>query len=408
MCLSVHGGCLSQDWSPASGCFCWIWLCDSQMKQKAGPPDSGRLKRSALAVAGIAGILLCVLIAWPFLGAITWALTLAILFLPLHLRVERIVRHPNIAALLSTAIVIVVVVVPAVFVVERLITEAASGILSLQARVESGELQALLDSHPTLAPLGDWIDRQFDLPSMMASIATWLSNIGAIFVKGSLLQAVEVFITFYLLFYFLRDRLAAKTMIKAWLPLTPPETEHLFRRVAETVHATVYGTLAVAAVQGTLGGLMFWVLGLPTPLLWGLVMGLLSIVPVLGAFVVWIPAAILLVSGWKLGTRAHSCGLGRDCGWRNRQRPAADVRRQPSAPAYHSRVHFHCRRPCAVWRAGLHPRPPGGDDDHAACGDSGCGTRHQAKHPTENKASPDQRKLSRQGVGGCTCPPRVL
>jgi predicted PurR-regulated permease PerM len=60
------------------------------------------------------------------------------------------------------------------------------------------------------------------------------------------------------------------------------------------VHATVYGTLAVAAVQGTLGGLMFWALGLPTPLLWGLVMGLLSIVPVLGAFVVWIPAAILL------------------------------------------------------------------------------------------------------------------
>ena len=265
------------------------------MKQETGSPNSNRLKRSALAIAGIAGILLCVLIAWPFLGAITWALTLAILFLPLHERVEKVVRHPNIAALLSTAIVIVVVIVPAIFVVERLITEAASGILSLQARVESGELQALLDSHPSLAPLGSWIDRQFDLPSMMASFATRLTNIGATFVKGSLLQAVEVFITFYLLFYFLRDRLSAKTMVKAWLPLTPPETEQLLRRVAETVHATVYGTLAVAAVQGTLGGLMFWVLGLPTPLLWGLVMGLLSIVPVLGAFVVWIPAAILLI-----------------------------------------------------------------------------------------------------------------
>ena len=265
------------------------------MKQETGSPNSNRLKRSALAIAGIAGILLCVLIAWPFLGAITWALTLAILFLPLHERVEKVVRHPNIAALLSTAIVIVVVIVPAIFVVERLITEAASGILSLQARVESGELQALLDSHPSLAPLGSWIDLQFDLPSMMASFATRLTNIGATFVKGSLLQAVEVFITFYLLFYFLRDRLSAKTMVKAWLPLTPPETEQLLRRVAETVHATVYGTLAVAAVQGTLGGLMFWVLGLPTPLLWGLVMGLLSIVPVLGAFVVWIPAAILLI-----------------------------------------------------------------------------------------------------------------
>ena len=265
------------------------------MTTKPRAPRSRRFGRLSLAVASVAGISLCLLIAWPFLGAITWALTLAILFAPLHERVERRVRHLNIAALLSTAIVIAVVVVPAVFVVERLITEATSGIQALQARVEGGELQALVDSHPALAPFGAWIDRQFDLPSMMSAIATYLSNLGATFVKGSLLQMVEAVITFYLLFYFLRDRLAARTMIIAWLPLTKPETEHLLRRVAETVHAIAYGTLAVAAVQGSLAGLMFWVLGLPTPLLWGLVMGLLSIVPVLGAFIIWIPAAILLL-----------------------------------------------------------------------------------------------------------------
>jgi len=265
------------------------------MKQTPELSDNSRAGRIALAAASIAGILLCVLIAWPFLGAITWALTLGILFLPLHVRIESAVRHPSIAALLSTALVAVVIVVPAVFVVERLITEAASGLQSLQTRVESGELQALLDSHPALAPFGAWIDRQFDLPSMMAAVATWLSNLGAIFVKGSLLQAVEVLITFYLLFYVLRDRRAAKAVITSWLPLTPAETGQLLGRVAETIHATVYGTLAVAAVQGTLGGLMFWALGLPTPLLWGLVMGLLSIVPVLGAFIIWIPAAVLLV-----------------------------------------------------------------------------------------------------------------
>lgn len=265
------------------------------MKPEPRSPRSSRFRRLALAVASLGGVFLCVLIAWPFLGAITWALTLGILFVPLHVRVEKFIRHPNIAALLSTAIVIIVVVFPAVFVVERLITEAASGSQSLQVRVEGGELQALLDSHPALAPFGAWIDRQFDLPSMMSAIATWLSNLGATFVKGSLLQVVEVLVTFYLLFYFLRDRLAAKAIIKAWLPLTGPETEQLLLRVAETVHATVYGTLAVAAVQGTLGGLMFWVLGLPTPLLWGLVMGLLSIVPVLGAFIVWLPAALLLL-----------------------------------------------------------------------------------------------------------------
>jgi len=265
------------------------------MKQEVKTPRNSRLGLFALATASIMGIALCLFIARPFLGAITWALTLAILFSALHARIEKMVRHRNIAALVSTVTVAVVVVVPAVFVVERLITEAANGIVMLQARVEGGDLQALIDRYPALAPLGERINREFDLPTMMASVATWLSNIGATFVRGSLIQVAEVFVTFYLLFYFLRDRLAAKSMLKAWLPLAPHDADHLFRRVVDTVHATVYGTLAVAAVQGVLGGLMFWALGLPTPLLWGLVMGLLSIVPVLGAFVVWIPAALLLL-----------------------------------------------------------------------------------------------------------------
>lgn len=265
------------------------------MKSAPRSDYSTSLRRLALAVASIAGVALCTLVAWPFLGAITWAVTLAILFSPLQKRLEKVIRHPNIAAAVSTLIVGVVVVVPAAFVVERLIAEATSGILSLQARVEAGELQAWLDRHPALAPFGVWIDQQFDLPSVMSAIATWLSNLGAIFVRGSMLQVVEVLITFYLLFYFLRDATAAKVAIMAWLPLSEPEAAQLLRRVSETVQATVYGTLAVAAVQGTLGGLMFWVLGLPTPILWGLVMGLLSVVPVLGAFVVWLPAAALLL-----------------------------------------------------------------------------------------------------------------
>ena len=83
---------------PASGCFCWIWLCGEPMKQAPRSPRNRRFGRPALAIASVAGILLCAAIAWPFLGAITWALTLAILFAPLHERVEKRIRHPNIAA----------------------------------------------------------------------------------------------------------------------------------------------------------------------------------------------------------------------------------------------------------------------------------------------------------------------
>ncbi|MFN0194750.1 MAG: AI-2E family transporter [Aestuariivirga sp.] len=76
--------------------------------------------------------------------------------------------------------------------------------------------------------------------------------------------------------------------------MSATETAYVLRRFVDTVHATVFGKLVVAAVQGTLGGLMFWWLGLPLPILWGAVMGMLAIVPVLGAFVIWVPAAVYL------------------------------------------------------------------------------------------------------------------
>lgn len=109
-----------------------------------------------------------------------------------------------------------------------------------------------------------------------------------------MIQAIGVLLTFYLLFYFLRDQRAVLLSLRSLSPLSEAEMDRLFSRVSDTVHATIYGTLAVAAVQGTLGGLMFWWLGLPAPLLWGLVMGVLAVVPVLGAFIVWIPAALFL------------------------------------------------------------------------------------------------------------------
>ena len=264
------------------------------MNDEAENQPGGSLGSYILAAAAIAGAAVCILLIWPFLGAITWALALAILFVPAHARIEKRLKHPSLAAMVSVAILAVVVAVPAAFVIERLISEAAAGAVTIQERIAAGEIRRLLETYPRLAPIGTWIERQLDLPALAASVATWLSNIGATFVRGSVLQVVEVVLTFYLLFYFLRDRRAAKAMIRSWLPFTPDEADRLFRRVFDTVHATVYGTLAVAAVQGILGGVMFWILGLPTPLLWGLVMGLLSVIPVLGAFIVWIPAAILL------------------------------------------------------------------------------------------------------------------
>ncbi len=139
---------------------------------------------------------------------------------------------------------------------------------------------------------------------------TWMSTTGASVVRGSVVEVMSLLLTFYLLFYFLRDRRAGISVLRTVLPLTTPEMDRLFARVDDTIHATVYGTLMVAVVQGLLGGLMFWYLGLSAPLLWGVVMGLLAIVPIQGAFIVWIPAALFLLIDGHWGQAAILASWG--------------------------------------------------------------------------------------------------
>jgi predicted PurR-regulated permease PerM len=80
-----------------------------------------------------------------------------------------------------------------------------------------------------------------------------------------------------------------------------PKTDEVFQRVADTIHGTIYGSLLVALIQGTMGGLMFWLVGLPSPVVWGAIMCLLAVVPNLGTFVVWTPAALMLALNGEWG-----------------------------------------------------------------------------------------------------------
>ncbi len=253
-----------------------------------------RVGTVVLAAATIAGVVVCFLLAAPFLGAITGALAFAILFAPVHARIETALRSRNLAAIVSVLVLALVVVLPIAFIVERLVEEAAAGAASIRALIDAGAVNRLLELHPVIGSVLEWIEEKIGIPAIVGNLSAWLSGVGASFARGSIAQAIQIAVTFYLLFYFLRDRKAVTQFIRDWIPLTAEETDRLFRRVGNTVHATVYGTLLVSAVQGTLGGLMFWMLGLPAALLWGVVMAVLSIVPVLGAFVIWIPAAVLL------------------------------------------------------------------------------------------------------------------
>jgi predicted PurR-regulated permease PerM len=249
----------------------------------------------------VIALYLCYRMAVPFLAVLAWALALAVLVLPAHRWLEMRCRSANLAAGLAVAAAALTVAVPITLVSWSMVDEAANGAAQVQARVDSGEWRSLFAGHPRLLRGANWIDQEFDLPATVQDLAGRLTGLATDFVRSSVLQAVELLLTFYVLFYFLRDRRKVLNWIRFLSPLSEAQMGRLYRTLDDTLHATLYGTFIVAMIQGALGGLMFWALGLPAPLLWGVVMGLLAIVPVLGAFLIWIPAALyLLLSGHPL------------------------------------------------------------------------------------------------------------
>jgi predicted PurR-regulated permease PerM len=136
----------------------------------------------------------------------------------------------------------------------------------------------------------------FHVPSSssLASAAGAVTARVGLVVSGIGWAGMQVLITLMCLFYFLRDRQTVLKGVRSVLPLSDSEADRILKRVDDTIHATIFGSVTVACVQGAMGGFMFWMLGLPSPLFWGTVMGILAVVPILGTFVIWAPTAVSL------------------------------------------------------------------------------------------------------------------
>ena len=238
---------------------------------------------------------LCWLMALPFFAALTWSIAMALIARPLHLWLKRRITNKNFAALLSVILVTMTIIVPGILLVDQAVAEAMDGVRALQSFIESAGWKQALDHHPWLRHTAGWLEANLDLTSSISSLAKTVSSKAPKLIAASLRSIVVLAISLFTLFYFFRDgdRIVARLVVL--LPMPRAEIELLLTGISDAIRATVYGRFTVAAVQGMLGGLMFWALGIGAPLLWGMMMILLSLVPVLGAFVIWAPAAVVLV-----------------------------------------------------------------------------------------------------------------
>lgn len=257
-----------------------------------------RRRGKALALAVLTGIALylCFLMAEPFLAALAWAVALAVATRPLPEWLRRWGLGDGASATVAVIAVTVLLLAPTLFVGYHLARETTQAVQRLQDPVETARLQARVAEFPWVESSWKWTQENLDLQAQVSGVLQRLSQGIGGFISGSLVTLVQLLLMLCVLFYLYRDEREALAGVRLLLPLSDTEAELVFRRVNDALFATVYGRLAVALMQGVLGGLMFWWLGLPSPLLWGVVMGLLSILPYLGSFVIWAPAALLLLA----------------------------------------------------------------------------------------------------------------
>jgi len=219
------------------------------------------------------------------------------------------VRRPNLAATLSLIIIGLLVVTPATWFAQKLAEQAISVPENIQRQIAAGKWHVTSDAHPKLAHLVPLLERQVNSSENGSMAYNWLKTVVSRLIKESAIAAVQVSLTLYFLFYFLRDRVRVVKNIRTFLPLTESETDTLFGRVNDTIHATLYGMLALSAVQGVLGGLMFWWLGVPSPWFWALVAGIFAFVPVIDTILLWLPAGVYLGLEGRWGEALLVAGL---------------------------------------------------------------------------------------------------
>ena len=247
-------------------------------------------------------------ILWPFFGVVLWGTILAILFAPVYRRLLKILgQRRTVTALATVTIVLLIVILPLTLIGALLVQEG----LSVYEKFQSGELNFGRYFQQVLGALPSWVSDLLDrfgltnLGAMQEQLSTGLVQ-GGQFVAAKALNIgqntfdliVELIIVLYLLFFLVRDGDDLARRIRTAIPLHADQQRELFNRFTTVIRATVKGNVVVAIVQGALGGLIFWFLGVHAPVLWAVVMAFLSLLPAIGSALIWLPVAIyFLVTG---------------------------------------------------------------------------------------------------------------
>lgn len=221
-------------------------------------------------------IIICFLMILPFLKILGWAIAVAIIFYPIYSKLNKRVKNQNICAFISCAIIVLLILIPSIFLISGIVHQGNELSKTVHRYIQEGKLEEFNPLKIDIINRGWSIlsknlniseaDIQATLSKNLEKLGAYIGRYGVIIFKNVALLIVQIALVFVLLFFMLRDSKKIPIFIKPFIPLSEKDAEMVLNRISETIRATVNGWIVVGLIQGTLLGIAFFILGLPSPL----------------------------------------------------------------------------------------------------------------------------------------------
>jgi predicted PurR-regulated permease PerM len=237
----------------------------------------------------------------PFFYPIFWAAVLAILFYPIYIWFEKYLKLRSFSSFATVVFVTAIVFIPLWIIILLVINESSN----LYTHLSNSNLFGSVESWSRYAQNIPFVGQYFDNAGVQSSLyATNVAKNISLFLfenlKSIAQNSIRFFalfvVTLYTLFYFFKDGKRMLTRLMHLCPLGDEYESMLYTRFTSTARATIKGTIIIGMIQGSIGGLLFWATGIPGALVWGILMICLSLVPGVGAAIIWFPTALIMMS----------------------------------------------------------------------------------------------------------------
>jgi predicted PurR-regulated permease PerM len=244
----------------------------------------------------------------PFIYALFWAVILAGLFRPLYSKAEKKLHRPTISATIVLILICLIFILPLGFIASLLLTESMDIYQSLSN--DNSQINVYVQKLTQLIKHNPYTDRlHLDDAALTAKITELSKNVAGYifenltsFTKNTIQFMVQLGVMLYALFYFIRDGEKFRETILRLLPLEYDRDRILLKHFQKTANATLKVTLIIGGIQGILGGLLFLFTGIQGAILWGIMMIITAVIPVVGCALVWVPAGIFMIVTGNLWT----------------------------------------------------------------------------------------------------------